>query len=43
MSFYTLFWILCAVLSAHVIVAVIAVARAFRAQRRRPFALGGYW
>ncbi len=43
MSFYALFWILCAVLAGHVAVAAIAVAKAFRNQRRRPLALGGHW
>jgi len=30
MSFYTLFWILCAVLAGHVVVAAIGIAKALR-------------
>ena len=43
MSFYTLFWILCAVLTGHVVVAVIAVAKSFRDQKRRFLPLAGHW
>ena len=32
-SFSTLFWIMCAVLGAHVLVAVIAIGRAYRDER----------
>ena len=32
----TLFWIMCAVLGAHVVVAVIVIARAYRANISRP-------
>jgi hypothetical protein len=33
MSFSTLFWAMCAVLGAHVVVAVIAIAKAYRDER----------
>jgi hypothetical protein len=36
-SFSTLFWIMCAVLGAHVGVAVIAIAKAYRDERALPF------
>ena len=36
-SFSTLFWIMCAVLGAHVVVAVIAIAKAYRDERALPF------
>ena len=41
MSLYTLFLILCAVLGALVIVAVIGLAKAYRDERTLP--LGGHW
>jgi hypothetical protein len=37
MSISILFWIMGAVLSAHVVVAVIAIAKAYRAERALPF------
>jgi len=43
MSFYTLFWILCAVLAVHVVVAVIGVAKAFRDEKRRYLPLASHW
>ena len=33
----TLFWIVCAVLGANVVVAVIAIAKAYRDERALPF------
>jgi hypothetical protein len=35
MSFYTLFWILCAVLGVNVAVALIAIAKAYRDESSR--------
>jgi hypothetical protein len=40
MSFYTLFWILCAVLGMNVLVVVIAIAKAYRDEGRLSF--GGH-
>jgi hypothetical protein len=39
MSFSTLFWAMCAVLGANVVVAVIAVAKAYRDERASSRAL----
>jgi hypothetical protein len=36
-GFSTLFWIMCAVLGGHVVVAVIAIAKAYRDRRALPF------
>ena len=37
MSISIFFWIMCAVLGAHVVVAVIAIAKAYRDERALPF------
>ena len=37
MSISSLFWIMCAVLGAHVVVAVIAIVKAYRDERALPF------
>jgi hypothetical protein len=37
MSYHILFWMLCAVLAAHVVVAIIAVTKAYRDERRSFF------
>jgi hypothetical protein len=40
MIFHALFWALCAVLAAHVAVAIIAIAKAYRDERRLAFLNG---
>jgi hypothetical protein len=37
MSYHILFWMLCAVLAAHVVVAIIAVTKAYRDEGRSSF------
>jgi hypothetical protein len=37
MTFHILFWALCAVLAAHVAVAIIAIAKAYRDERKLAF------
>ena len=38
--YYTLFWALCAVLAAHVVVAIIGLAKMYREERRLAFLAG---
>jgi hypothetical protein len=40
MTFNVLFWALCAVLAAHVAVAIIAIAKAYRDERKLTFLNG---
>jgi len=40
MIYHILFWTLCAVLAAHVAVAIIAIAKAYRDERRLAFLNG---
>jgi hypothetical protein len=42
-SISTLSWILCLMLGVLVVVAVIAIARAYLNRRRPPFSLNGHW
>jgi hypothetical protein len=37
MTFHMLFWALCAVLAGHVAVAIIAIAKAYRDERKLAF------
>jgi hypothetical protein len=37
MTFHILFWALCAVLAAHVAVAIVAIAKAYRDERKLAF------
>jgi hypothetical protein len=40
MTFHILFWALCAVLAAHVAVAIVAIAKAYRDERKLAFPNG---
>ena len=40
MTFHILFWALCAVLAAHVAVAIVAIAKAYRDERKLVFPNG---
>jgi hypothetical protein len=43
MSIYVLFWGLCAVLGVNVVTAVIAIASAYRMERRSSLPFSGHW